>query len=259
MAASSDGEFNPWPAFVDIFSSVILCLLLFLMVVLANLGYFSQFKYKVSYTGSVSSDDIIKNNNQTNDEDVKVVQKKSSASSTSPTVEVKPNSDLHIKIINEQKQMVLALEHQISTDPNNVKSAKGTDEVESAGNNVSDKKENTAEIQKMISSDDYFVITYKADEFFVDDNISKQLKEFLAKAKSKTPSHKVNITVSDIQNQLSATISKQISLARTMSVRNLIRKFGYEKKDLKIDLANPPEIKETIDSKNGYLVIKIEK
>ena len=35
--------------------------------------------------------------------------------------------------------------------------------------------------------------------------------------------------------------------------------FSFEKKDLKIDLANPPEIKETIDSKNGYLVIKIEK
>ena len=44
-----------------------------------------------------------------------------------------------------------------------------------------------------------------------------------------------------------------------MSVRNLIRKFGFEKKDIKIDLANRPEIKETIDSKNGYLLIKITK
>jgi len=44
-----------------------------------------------------------------------------------------------------------------------------------------------------------------------------------------------------------------------MSVRNLIKKFGYEKKDTKIDLSNPPEIKETIDSKNGYIVIKIIK
>jgi hypothetical protein len=35
----------------------------------------------------------------------------------------------------------------------------------------------------------------------------------------------------------------------------LIRKFGFEKKDIKIDLANRPEIKETIDSKNGYLLI----
>lgn len=89
--------------------------------------------------------------------------------------------------------------------------------------------------------------------------ISKQLKDFLAKAKSKYQTHQINIYSSDIKDQLSSTISKQISLARTMSVRNLIKKFGYEKKDIKIDLASKPEIKETIDAKNGYLVIKIIK
>lgn len=53
---------------------------------------------------------------------------------------------------------------------------------------------------------------------------------------------------------------KQISLARTiLGVRNLIKKFVVEKKDTKIDLSNPPNIKETIDSKNGYIVIKIIK
>jgi hypothetical protein len=40
-------------------------------------------------------------------------------------------------------------------------------------------------------------------------------------------------------------------------MRNLIKKFNYEKKDIKVDLANKPEIKETIDTKSGYLVIKI--
>jgi hypothetical protein len=93
----------------------------------------------------------------------------------------------------------------------------------------------------------------------VDDVISKQLKEFLTKAKGKYPAHQVNIYSSDIKDQLSSTISKQISLARTMSVRNLIKKFGYEKKDIKIDLASNPEVKEAIDAKNGYLVIKIIK
>ena len=44
-----------------------------------------------------------------------------------------------------------------------------------------------------------------------------------------------------------------------MSVRNLIRKFGYEKKDIKIDLTSKPEVKESVDAKNGYLVIKIVK
>ncbi len=44
-----------------------------------------------------------------------------------------------------------------------------------------------------------------------------------------------------------------------MSIRNLIKKFGYEKKDIKIDLGTKPEIKEDIDPKNGYIVIKIVK
>lgn len=240
MACKFEEEFNPWPSFVDIFSSVILVLLLFLLVVLANLGYYAQFKYKVSYNGSIATDDLI--------------VKKSSSSSGS-----NPNSDLNIQIIKEQKQMILALQNQLNSDPINVKSAKGSDEVESPGIDVADKKEDSTEVQKMITAEEYLIITYKDDELFVDDVISKQLKDFLAKAKSKYQTHQINIYSSDIKDQLSSTISKQISLARTMSVRNLIKKFGYEKKDIKIDLASKPEIKETIDAKNGYLAIKIIK
>ena len=57
MAQKFEEEFNPWPSFVDLFSSVILILLLFLLVVLANLGYYAQSKDKTSYTGSISSDE----------------------------------------------------------------------------------------------------------------------------------------------------------------------------------------------------------
>ena len=249
MACKCEEEFNPWPSFVDIFSSVILVLLLFLLVVLANLGYYAQFKYKVSFSGSISTDDLITS---------------ISSSSTTTTESVSssgsnPNSDLNIQVIKEQKQMILALQNQLNADPINVKSAKGSDEIESSGIDVADKKEDSTEVQKMITAEEYLVITYKDDELFIDDVISKQLKDFLAKAKSKYSTHQVNIYSSDIKDQLSSTISKQISLARTMSVRNLIKKFGYEKKDIKIDLANKPEIKETIDAKNGYLVIKIIK
>lgn len=155
--------------------------------------------------------------------------------------------------------MILALQHQIASQDTSIKSAKGTDEIESSGINVADKKEDSTKIQKILSTDEYLVITYKADEFFVDDVASKQIKDFLNKAKNKYSNHQVNIYSSDIKDQLSATISKQISLARTMSVRNLIRKFGYEKKDIKIDLTSNPELKESVDATNGYLVIKIVK
>ena len=254
MACKIEEEFNPWPSFVDIFSSVILVLLLFLLVVLANLGYYMQFKYKVSYTGSISTSELIGSQSSTTPATTTEVTTSSSSSNGT-----NPNSDINIQIIQEQKQMILALQNQIAVDPTALKSAKGTDEAISAGINIADKAEDSTELQKMITSDDYLVITYKADELFVDDAISKQLKDFLSKAKSKNASHQILIYSSDTKNQLSATIAKQISLARTMSVRNLIKKFGYEKKDINIDLSTLPEIKEPIDAKNGYIVIKTTK
>lgn len=250
MACKIEEEFNPWPSFVDIFSSVILVLLLFLLVVLANLGYYMQFKYKLSYTGSISTSELIGSPIPATTTEV------SESSSSNGT---NPNSDINIQIINEQKQMVLALQNQIVVDEKALKSAEGTDEVYSAGINVANKKADTTEIQKMTASDEYFIVTYKADELFVDDLISKQLKDFLSKVKAKNANHQIYIYSSDTNNQLSATISRQISLARTMSARNLIKKFGYEKKDINIDLSVLPEIKEPIDAKNGYILIKTTK
>lgn len=218
MSCKCEEEFNPWPSFVDIFSSVILVLLLFLLVVLANLGYYAQFKYKVSYNGSISTDDLITTTTTS-----------SSSSST-----ISKNSEKNIQIINEQKQMILTLQNQIASTEH-IKSAKGSDDIESAGINVADKKENSTEIQKIITAvDEYLVVTYKDDELFIDDVNSKKIKDFLNSAKTKYPEHKIIIYSSEIQGQLSATISKQISLARTMSMRNLIKNLIMKRKISKL-------------------------
>ena len=55
MAQRCPEEFNPWPPFVDIFASVILVMMLFLLITIVNIGYYAQFKYKVSYTASVET------------------------------------------------------------------------------------------------------------------------------------------------------------------------------------------------------------
>jgi hypothetical protein len=251
--ARCEEEFNPWPSFVDIFSSVILVLLLFLLVVLVNLGYYAQFKYKVSYTGSISNNDIILNNNKSAEENILNTTKV-----TDPSAGSSSNSDINIKIIEEQKQMILALENQITSE-DSPKSAKAVNEVDSPGIDVADKNANETENQMIVQNNDYLIITYKANEVFIDDAIARKVKQFLSSAKDKYKNHKIYIYSYDIKEQLSATITKQISLARTMSTRNLIRKFGYEKKDVLIDLSGNPEIMEKIDGKNGYLVIKIVK
>lgn len=253
MACRCEEEFNPWPSFVDIFSSVILVLLLFLLVVLVNLGYYAQFKYKVSYTGSISNDDIILNNNRSSEEN-EVNTKKV----TDPSAGSNSNSDINIQIIQEQKQRILTLQNQIQAKENQ-NSAEKTDKLESPGIDVADKEDTGKEDQKIIQNAEYLIITYKGNEVFIDDGITRKVKQFLSAAKDKYANHQIYIYTKDMKQQLSATISKQISLARTMSTRNLIRKFGYEKKDVRIDLSTEPEIKEKIDDTNGYLVIKIKK
>ena len=47
MASSSDnGEMNPFISYVDLFSSVILVLLLFVLIMFVNVGYYMQFNSK---------------------------------------------------------------------------------------------------------------------------------------------------------------------------------------------------------------------
>ena len=156
------------------------------------------------------------------------------------------------------KQKILTLENQIEVNENQ-NSAEKTSKLESAGIDIADKDDSKAENQKIIENKDYLIITYKSNEIFIDDGITRKIKQFLSAAKENNAEHQIEIFSKDIKKQLSATISKQISLARTISTRNLIRKFGYEKKDVKIDLSNEPKIKEKIDDTNGYLVITIKK
>lgn len=252
MACKCEEEFNPWPAFVDIFSSVILVLLLFILVIIVNLAYQAQFKFRVSYTGTLSRDDVILNNNKT-EKDGEPDSKEKNDPKKAVT-----NSNINLQIIKEEEQFLLLLKKQ-TADSNSESKGDKTSEIESPGVDVADKDDLDLQSQEITSSEDYMIITYKGDEVFIDDGTTKKLKEFLSQAKSRLGNHEVYIFSSEIKEQLSATIAKQISLARTLSTRNLIRKLGYDKKDVKVDLLQDPNIKEKPDDKNGYLVIKVKK
>jgi len=60
-AKRCEEEFNPWPPFVDVFSSVVLVLLLFILVLIVNVAYYTQFNTKVESTSDTKS---VKNNLQ---------------------------------------------------------------------------------------------------------------------------------------------------------------------------------------------------
>ena len=251
MANRCEEEFNPWPSFVDIFSSVILVMLLFLLVVLVNLGYYAQFKYKVSYTGSITTEDLILNDNP-KEIQIKEEVKKKTESTTESTTEKQP-------AIEKMQQEVVRLKkiiEEILVKSKEKKEAK----IESGGIDVLDRKDDDNKSkQTTIVADDYFIVTFKGNEIFVDNEITKKLKDFIGIVKSKYKTHKIMITAADVQGQASATIAKQISLARSIGVRNLIRKIGYDKKDVRVDLLASTKVKEKINEKNGYLIIRVKK
>ncbi len=255
MSKRCQDEFNPWPSFVDIFSSVILVMLLFLLVVLVNLGYYAQFKYKVSYTGSIATDELILNDNP---KEIKIQEEivKKSESSIEAITQKQPTPTVSVqKMQNEIIRLKKIIEERV------VKAKEKKEaQIESGGIDVKDRKDDDNKSkQVIISADDYFIISFKGNEIFIDNEITKKLKVFITNIKNKYKNHKVMITAADPKSQASATIAKQISLARTIGVRNLIRKLDYEKKDVRVDLLASTKVKEQVNEQNGYLVIRVKK
>jgi biopolymer transport protein ExbD len=218
MAKRCNEEFNPWPPFVDIFSSVILVLLLFLLITIVNIGYYAQFKFKVSYTGTIATDQIILS------EDPK-------------------------KIILEQTKKT---EQMMQTKPlieePEIKDEVG--DIESAGKDLSRIYEDEKTKQATVATDEYLILNFGGNDIKLDNPTIIQIKEFIAQVKQKYSKHVVKI---------SATVMKQISLARTINARNLIRQLGYEIKEVQVDLLKPNSTNIANENEFGFLIIRIEK
>jgi hypothetical protein len=254
MAIHCEEEFNPWPSFVDIFSSVILVLLLFLLVTIVNIGYYAQFKYKVSYTGSITTDDIILQDNTKKvilDEDKKIEDINKDNIVPKELMVPKTEMEMMKKIENQQKiiekmQMQMQAELQAATD------------IESAGEDIADKKKKDVKSKQNITqTGKVFYITYNANELFIDQAITEKLKAFMQKAKEENPNCNINIYGTDPLDQISLTVTKQITLGRAISVRNLIRKFKFEKNKIKVKLAEKPSIPSDIKIDTGVIVVEV--
>lgn len=214
MAKKYIEEFNPWPAFVDVFSSVILVMLLFLLITIVNIVYYSQFKFKVAYTGAILNDKVI---------------------SVPETKKIE---------ILEKKEDVQK-EH--------------TGNLEAAGKDLSRIYEDEATKQEVVMAQEHLILNFGSNDIKIDNPTILQIREFINKAKQKNIKHIVKISAVDPTNQISATVMKQISLARTLNARNLIRQMGYEIKDVRVDLLHPNVTKIVNQNKNGYIIIRIEK
>jgi hypothetical protein len=233
MAKRCLEEFNPWPPFVDIFSSTILVLLLFMLILIVNLGYYAQFKFKISYTGSVATDQVIQESVTTINKVDKITENKPIEQQEVKQQEIKKTSIVNEEIVEEQ-------------------------EMEKAGQDMTQVDDTQTTDQQILQEDKYMILTFVDEEILLDDVTINQVKQFLQTAQQNYPGHKIIVSATSPTNQVSATIAKQIALARSLNVRNLVRKQKYNKSDVRIRTITP-ELEEKIPpNEAGVITLWVE-
>lgn len=229
MAKRCLEEFNPWPAFVDIFASVILVMLLYLLITIVNIAYYSQFKFKVAYTGTVSTEGLI------------VTQDPQEMDTKEVKQEIKQE---------EQEKIDVVIKKKVQIDEGN---------FESAGKDLRKFYIDETTKQTTVAQDDYLLVNFGDSGIKIENPSIIKIKEFITKIKQKYPQHIIKISASDPTNQVSSTMKRRISLARTLNAKSLIRQLKYKIKDVRIDLMGSSKMKIVNENAYGYLIIRAEK
>jgi len=220
MAKRCPEEFNPWPPFVDIFASVILVMLLFLLITIVNIGYYAQFKHKISYTASVETEAPVQPEEQTRVPLVKVECVPST------------NTDTKEKIDDYSFHKVLA-----PSDANSKNSLfSGGQSIGNAVSYAANKTPKEFTKQKIIKKNLVITVSFEDKEIFVNSSIKRKIKLFVSDIKRRSKRAVFTILVSDPTNLVSSTISRQISLGRVLNVKNIIKKSHIKKQNIKMDL-----------------------
>lgn len=222
MGKKTPDTFNPWPGFVDLFASVIMVVLIFMLVLIVNITYYAQFRYKVSYTGPVSIDTLA--------QEAKESLKQSVQSKTAPL-----KTEGTITPEDSQRDLEAIAGQDLTIFDNNL----------------------TRQTNSVYS--DWMVIRYLKNEVILDRPSVVEIEVFLKNAKTLYPNHVVLIYTQEPKDQTSASISKQIALSRALNIRNLIRKNDYEHDKVLIRLKEEPPAKNTVEHEAGYAVIVISK
>lgn len=223
MGRHCQEEFNPWPPFVDIFASVILVMLLFLLITIVNIGYYAQFKYKVAYTASVETKTPIQSE-ETSKITTNYAEKKEVVIQKERVIPPEDSVSFH-KIEKPQ----------LSEQANNSFFSGGKEE----GNAVSyaiNKEQKAFLAQKAFKKESELHITFEDKEVFLNTKIRSQLRNFIAAEFRKSKKAEFTILVTDPHNIVSKTLSKQISLGRAINIKNQIKKSRVPSKQIHMNL-----------------------
>lgn len=224
MAKRRVEPFNPWPSFVDLFASVIMVILMFMLILIVNITYYAQFKYKVSYTGTVAIEQAV----------------------------AKPE-DILDKKTKEEKESILD-EKPIKIVKDNTKK-----ELEAVAGVDLSMSDNNFTRQDNVFHESWMAVKYLDSEVILDSKSIKDIDKFLLSAKEKFPQHSIWIYIKEPQNQISASVGKQLALSRVLNIRNLLRKREYKDDDVMIKLRDKIPEQNTIEHASGYAIITVHR
>ena len=231
-------EFNPWPPFVDIFASVILVLLLFLLITIVNIGYYAQFKHKVSYTASVVTEAPVQPEQQTK-------------APPAPVVKCVDSSN------KKKKDAILEFSfHKVSAPQDKSSNNSLFEGGKQVGNAVSyavNKEQKEFTKQQLKKKDLILTVKFQDKEIFLNSKIKRKLKLFISSINRRSKRAIYTIYATDPTNIISSTISRQISLGRVLNVKNIISRTKVKSKNIKINL------QKEMPSSNVYgdIIIKV--
>lgn len=226
MAKRCPEDFNPWPPFVDIFASVILVMLLFLLITIVNIGYYAQFKFKTSYTASVTTKQPV-----VSEEQSKVTTTQVECVPTPKAPDDIPDAEA----ISFHKILAPAFEGAKDS-----LFSGGTAEG-NAISYASNKNPKEFTNQNAIKKELMLTVAFTDKEIFLNSSIKSKIKLFVADINRRSKRAVFTIYVSDPKNIISSTLAKQVSLGRVLNVKSLIKHANIELKNIKMNLQEPQE------------------
>lgn len=235
MAKRCEEEFNPWPAFVDIFASVILVLLLFILITVVNIGYYAQFKSKKSFVGSTEIPQDIES-------DIAAPIKQKHA----PAMNQKKQEEDTVSFHKVEK---VALEENAS--------GSFFSGGESEGNAMSyaiekDKKKFLDQTVQHIPP--RMFVNFEDKEIFINAKVKFEILNFIRNHLERNANVTFHLEVIDPSIVISRTVSRQISLGRVLNIKNVMLKTKLKSKAIKLHLMK----KQDSSMKFGQVIIEVK-
>ena len=219
-AKKCEVEFNPWPPFVDVFSSVILVLLLFILVTIVNVAYYMQFNSKSN----------------------------SQAKTASSKESLQAGAD-----VSDMISLVKVAKPAKDAAGNDSLFTGGKSE----GNAISAAKNEKSSEKQLVdkSKKGQLIVGFKDKEIFITKEIKADIKAFIQAEKKKNPNAKFEISVAQPTKILGTTIPKQISLGRALNTKNMMKKMDVKLGDMTLKMQK----KSDENYGFGYIKIKVMK